>query len=213
MFFGPAITSLTSQPSSGSSTKKQAKNIFILCLSNGNAAGLGKIRKEEFTKSCRILGLHESNVIVHSGIPVFNDDQHVVWDPQSVAETLFFYIKKLKINNLITFDNYGVSGHLNHQSIYNGVRYLQKDQTKKIAVRYLALESISLIRKYWGFIDSLFSFNYFICTADWNTRKQIQEAMEAHASQYVWFRRLYVIFSRYLFINTFRLIQVEKVDH
>ena len=35
-----------------------------------------------------------------SGIPVFNDDQHVVWDPQSVAETLFFYIKKLKINNV-----------------------------------------------------------------------------------------------------------------
>lgn len=43
-----------------------------------------------------------------------------------------------------------------------------------VAVRYLALESVNLIRKYWGFIDSLFSFNHFICTADWSTRKQIQ---------------------------------------
>jgi len=38
----------------------------------------------------------------------------------------------------------------------------------------------------------------------------MQKAMEAHASQYVWFRRIYVTFSRYLFINTFRLIEGKK---
>jgi len=210
MFFGPAITSLTRQTDSSSSKKKAAKNIYILCLSDGNAEGLGKIRREEFFKSCRLLGFHESNVFIHEEEPHFTDSQTLGWNPQTVANTLYFYIQKLKINNLITFDDYGVSGHLNHQSLYNGVQYLQNDQTKKLAVRYLALESISLIRKYWGFIDSLFSFNHFICTADWSTRKQIQKAMEAHASQYVWFRRIYVTFSRYLFINTFRLIEGKK---
>lgn len=35
MFFGPAITSLTCQTDSSSSKKKAAKNIYILCLSDG----------------------------------------------------------------------------------------------------------------------------------------------------------------------------------
>lgn len=35
MFFGPAITSLTRQTDSSSSKKKAAKNIYILCLSDG----------------------------------------------------------------------------------------------------------------------------------------------------------------------------------
>lgn len=30
----------------------------------------------------------------------------------------------------------------------------------------------------------------------------LQKAMAAHESQYVWFRKLYMIFSRYTFINT-----------
>ena len=33
---------------------------------------------------------------------------------------------------------------------------------------------------------------------------QAQRAMRQHESQYVWFRRLYVVFSRYMAFNTFR---------
>ncbi len=32
----------------------------------------------------------------------------------------------------------------------------------------------------------------------------LQRAMACHWSQYVWFRRLYVCFSRYLVVNSFR---------
>jgi N-acetylglucosaminylphosphatidylinositol deacetylase len=39
--------------------------------------------------------------------------------------------------------------------------------------------------------------------------QHIQKAMQAHASQYVWFRRLYVLWSRYLFINTFLPIDMD----
>ena len=154
MFFGPAITSLTCQTDSSSSKKKAAKNIYILCLSDGkypfirqvssdwlqtlsdpppfqsltvnfcsfpgNAEGLGKLRKEEFFKSCRLLGIHESNIILHEyyllskwfrmqilifyylfrGKPQFIDSQSLEWDPQTVAETIHFYIQKFKINNV-----------------------------------------------------------------------------------------------------------------
>ena len=35
---------------------------------------------------------------------------------------------------------------------------------------------------------------------------QFQKAMQCHWSQYVWFRRLYVIFSRYMIMNTLKPI-------
>ena len=34
------------------------------------------------------------------------------------------------------------------------------------------------------------------------------QAMRAHASQYVWYRRLYVAFSRYVFVNV--LLEMRK---
>ncbi|XP_046635319.1 probable N-acetylglucosaminyl-phosphatidylinositol de-N-acetylase [Daphnia pulicaria] len=210
MFFGPAITALV-QPSlsDSSSRKKKAKDIYILCLSDGNADGLGKTRREELKKSCKILGLADSNIIIHSGPPFFEDDSNSLWDFKSVADTLNVYIEKLKIDSLITFDENGISGHLNHKSIYQGVLQLKKESKKRVTVRVFILETVSLFRKYLGFIDSiLIKPSALICTADWVNRMNIQRAMAAHASQYVWFRRLYIIFSRYLFFNTFIPLEV-----
>lgn len=36
--------------------------------------------------------------------------------------------------------------------------------------------------------------------------------MQAHRSQMVWFRRLYIIFSRYMIINTLREIQISDAE-
>ena len=86
----------------------------------GNAEGLEKIRKEEFFKSCQLLGLHESNIIIHEYYqsaqifriyffipislfrrnPCFVDSQAHKWDPKAVADTTYFYIQKYKINNV-----------------------------------------------------------------------------------------------------------------
>lgn len=74
------------------------------------------------------------------------------------------------------------------------------------------LESVNLIRKYWLILDIplsyLLSRRRYILKND--ERKLIIEAMKQHYSQYVWFRRLYVKFSRYIVINT--LQQLDLVD-
>ena len=49
MFFAPTILSLSRKPSLG---------LFFLCLSYGNADGLGVIRKPELSNSLDILGIH-----------------------------------------------------------------------------------------------------------------------------------------------------------
>lgn len=53
MFFVPAIKAL-----------RQHNNLYCLCLSSGNYAGLGKIREKELEKSCQYLGFKETPTVV-----------------------------------------------------------------------------------------------------------------------------------------------------
>lgn len=47
-------------------------------------------------------------------------------------------------------------------------------------------------------VERFFVFCFFLLLFSF------QKAMQAHTSQYVWFRRLYTVFSRYLVVNTFQ---------
>ena len=47
--------------------------------------------------------------------------------------------------------------------------------------------------------------SYIASLSDWFV---IQRAMAAHHSQYVWFRKLYMVFSRYVLINTYEQMNV-----
>ncbi len=67
------------------------------------------------------------------------------------------------------------------------------------------LRSVNPLRKYSLFFDVPMSFllgrtAYVASLNDWWT---IQKAMMCHHSQYVWFRKAYMLFSRYVIINTF----------
>lgn len=53
MFFAPAVLALT-RPETGNHVK-------ILCLSTGNADGLGETRKKELVKSAMLLGLRQED--------------------------------------------------------------------------------------------------------------------------------------------------------
>lgn len=44
----------------------------------------------------------------------------------------------------------------------------------------------------------------------WDSRALIHKAMKQHRSQLLWFRRLYMLFSRYMLINT--LQEMDLVD-
>lgn len=46
----------------------------------------------------------------------------------------------------------------------------------------------------------------------WSDFRRIQRAMYAHHSQMVWFRRLYILFSRYMVMNTLREIQLSDAE-
>jgi len=51
------------------------------------------------------------------------DDPHVWWDPALVAQVVEEYVQRWGIDAIITFDDRGVTGHINHRATAVGVRY------------------------------------------------------------------------------------------
>lgn len=50
------------------------------------------------------------------------DNPSVWWDTDLVEKTVGEYVKRWKIDGIITFDDGGVSGHINHRAVAAGVR-------------------------------------------------------------------------------------------
>ena len=136
------------------------------------------------------------------------------------------------IDVLITFDGAGVSSHPNHISLYHGARAFVASLTRGKAgwaspVALYSLTSVPVVRKYTSILDmfptmvvsffrvgsqkgktpaSLVFMNQLAgdaaLPAAWGAMTT------AHKSQMVWFRYLWISFSRYMVINDLRL---EKV--
>ena len=64
---------------------------------------------------------------------------------------------------------------------------------------------MNVLRKYSSVLDLPMSFLLApnVYTAGLRDWMRLNRAMALHRSQYVWFRKLYMAFSRYNFINTF----------
>ncbi|KAK5969375.1 hypothetical protein GCK32_010946 [Trichostrongylus colubriformis] len=188
MFFAPVLRALSAAN----------HRVFILCVSNGNFEGLGKIRGRELQEAVQFLGVTSSDVTVLD-YDAFPDGGQ--WDHQALSNVL-------SVDCVLSFDAGGVSGHTNHSSCFEA---LQDAYTRGVIpedVQIFVLDSVPLLRKYTGIFDAPFSvarspFQYFAkgrdIAAAWR-------AMRRHRSQFVWFRFLYMIFSRYICINTFRRI-------
>ncbi len=78
-----------------------------------------------------------------------------------------------------------------------------------------ALKSESLLRKYIGYLDLPLTMynkkeNNMLFVNSMREAWQGNGAMLKHRSQLVWFRRLYIVFSRYMYMNV--LWRIEKTN-
>lgn len=116
----------------------------------------------------------------------------------------------------MTFDVGGVSGHPNHGALAHVMAHLPGAAAGRKPKVWL-LETTSLLRKYIGVVDVLVSLLVALARSlRWwpprgnretrvalNARPWLAyRAMLAHASQFVWYRRLFILFSRYTYVNT-----------
>ncbi|KAH8801587.1 putative deacetylase LmbE-like domain-containing protein [Xylogone sp. PMI_703] len=166
MFFAPTLLALTAA--------ELGNHIKILCLSSGNADGLGETRKKELVKSGLQLGLRKEEDVFVVDSPDFQDSMTLTWDKQKIASLLTSAFApdlmrpslrssdplKANIDVLITFDGSGVSSHPNHISLYHGARTFIAGLTHNrpgwsSPVDLYTLTSVNIARKYSSFLDSM----------------------------------------------------------
>ncbi|CAI4221651.1 unnamed protein product [Auanema sp. JU1783] len=198
MFFSPTLRAL----------RLSGHRVFVLCISNGNFYGQGSIRCRELQKAVQYLGVSSGDVTVLD-YEMFQDGQE--WDKVYMSSVILRHMETLAVDCVITFDDKGVSGHPNHISCFEALQNAYTIGIIPQDVQIFVLESVPLLRKYIGLFDSPLSvlrspYRYFAwgrdIIASWR-------AMCSHRSQLVWFRVLFMIFSRYIYINTLRRINPE----
>lgn len=108
---------------------------------------------------------------------------------------------------VVTFDDHGVSGHANHRACAAGVRAWHRGlgPQRPAAPRLWALRSLPVALKFAGPLGAL----ALLCAGPLAcpggrclaspTPGALRAAMAAHASQLVWFRRVYTFASVYMY--------------
>lgn len=195
MFFGPTIQAL----------RRAGARTHILCLSNGDADGLGAVREKELESARKFLGVDSSEVVNDSKL---KDGFKEVWPEETVAAYVEASVRRLDANVVLTFDERGVSGHPNHVAAYRGVRRWAADVRKTSASpspEAWALVTVNPLRKFLTFGDVFASFaleSHVLVAA--TSAMEVRRAMSLHRSQWVWYRKLFVVFSRYAYVNSLR---------
>lgn len=201
MFFTPTINYLTSR----------GHNLHIICMSTGNADGMGNIRKEELLQASAVLKipLPQVKILDH---PDLQDGFGEVWNSELLASIVDEYILSHAIDLVITFDNYGVSGHCNHRDLNCGIHKLLH-KTAERDIEAWELISINIFRKYSGPVDICLSLIFAMFYQNGELHYLLNEcpnksynAMAQHRSQWIWFRKLFVVFSSYTYVNTLKKI-------
>ncbi|KAK2461185.1 hypothetical protein APHAL10511_006712 [Amanita phalloides] len=192
LFFAPTLLTLPDH-----------QHLYSLTLSIGNADGLGEVRKRELQDSLDVLGIARDRrwVVDH---PLLQDNITQFWDADVVAHVLRPYVLEHKIDTILTFDDRGVSGHPNHRSLPSGVQQLIDSWDGVPRPRLFSLVSVPLATKYIGVLSALIAKlkgSEQVFVAGMGEYWQAVQAMRRHSSQMRWFRYLYVLHSRYMWVN------------
>lgn len=204
MFFAPSIIMLL----------KQNASVHLLCLSSGNYYNQGVQRKNELFDSAAVLGIPASrvSVIEHKEL---QDDPKADWSISLTSSLILKHIQIHAINAVLTFDGRGVSGHANHIVIYKAFNHLAVTGKIPHSCHVLCLDTISVFRKYLSILELPISWlipSDLCCISGPKEYNQAKRAMFCHRSQLLWFRHLYIFFSRYMFVNTFQAIPLHRKD-
>ena len=176
MFFGPALL-----------CRHSGQEVKLLCLSTGNAAGLGETRKQELVQAAQVLGIPE-RLVQTVDDPELQDGMHTVWSPAKIEEVVSAEVIRSRIHTIVTFDEDGVSGHVNHRAVAHALgnasergRLLQENGRP---ARLFQLKTTGIVRKFLGLLDIFFSSSEkYLFLAPAGGFLAVWKAMALHESQ------------------------------
>ncbi len=138
-----------------------------------------------------------------------------LWEVGKVAEVVERAVVKTGAEVVVTFDRLGVSGHRNHIEASEAVGLFARGQRGK-GVTVLHLVTRGVVEKYfwWTGVGWVISGLRAVLGRQEVEKEVIVgkpglavRAMEQHASQWVWYRRLFIHFSSYT-----SFIELVKAD-
>ncbi|CAK7217683.1 hypothetical protein SBRCBS47491_003253 [Sporothrix bragantina] len=140
LFFAPSIL--------GVLDRNRGVHGSLISMSTGNNYGIGDLRKKELTGSCAALQIDPARCIALDH-PALQDNPTVWWDTSLVQTIVQEYIAKWDIDAILTFDEGGVSGHINHRAVSAAIRELISSlpASPKTPVAYMIVTT-PLWRKY-----------------------------------------------------------------
>ncbi|KAK3369433.1 putative deacetylase LmbE-like domain-containing protein [Lasiosphaeria ovina] len=213
LFFSPSIL--------GVLDRNKAITGGLLVMSTGNNYGIGETRRQELLGSCKALGILEKRCVALDNAAL-QDSPTVWWDTALIESIVDKHVKKWEIDAIITFDEGGVSGHINHRAVSAAVsNYALTNPNAPVA---FALTTTALPRKYtilgdlpltalpffWRILAALTFPTSTATTNDgeralvantWHRYLLTRDAFAQHSSQYTWDRHLYMVVSRYVWFN------------
>ncbi|KAJ1609700.1 N-acetylglucosaminyl-phosphatidylinositol de-N-acetylase [Cryptosporidium canis] len=122
----------------------------------GNYYGLGKVREKELYDACGELGITKERVRVVSNDRL-QDQPNERWSHKDVIHEVESFVDEHSIDFIVTFDEYGVSGHINHISTYESLREWIRGSQRESYPKVYVLETSNIFIKYSG----LFSMVYY----------------------------------------------------
>lgn len=189
--------------------------------------GLGKVRRKELLHAVSVLGMPRQNVRIIDDLSL-PDSSTIQWPLHIAEEIVRGVLLDLLPNVVLTFDNNGITNHVNHvntsQAVQRAVLSMEISSPRGTFVPPVwALETVWQPRHYLSFFDLFFTIPTLFVQilrspiSSTNTVQHIvffelsaliysMRAMMKHSSQFVWFRILWVIFSRYSIINTLKKV-------
>ena len=112
------------------------RDVYIVCVTDGQSqesfqhiklANLGEIRREELLESARILGVKDVFFLGYPDGTLCNNVYH------EIASKLTDILQKHQPDTLLTFDQCGISGHIDHimvsmitRFVFNGLPFIKK---------------------------------------------------------------------------------------
>jgi len=235
MFFVPTIHALQRHRQ----RQRNHHQLWLLCLTTGNYDGLGQVRCQELISTTR-------QVFRFDRVLLCDDDQvqdhpRLAWDTHYVAQLIKqtirsalheeTFVKLISSIQLITFDELGVSRHINHRDTYLACRQLVTNDDTEIPhlelwtlrtdtnplffFRYTPVLSWALLLLTWCRLWPQSTTRYhhsndknnhpentYRCITNRLQYPSLNwHAMASHRSQFVWYRRLFVVFSCYTYVN------------
>jgi LmbE family N-acetylglucosaminyl deacetylase len=162
---------------------KEGRDTYIIVATNGEAGqkrvdddrDLGVIRREELQNSAKRLGIKEIFFLEYKDGSLSNSLYH------EIADKIQNILERLEPDIIITMENHGVSGHIDHIAISFITTFVfwKLSNIKELWYFCLTVEAQKIVTKYLG--------NYFIYVPPGYTKNEITKTVDVSS---VWEQKI-----------------------